>query len=357
MKRGLMELILSSEEIIQENIRMSLENNTLVSLLNYPKTITTKKLRSYLNSDFIPNTINSKDILQNRNVNINNNEIDVLKGLTIRNSTLKYVPTDDNFYCGIVEENVATELYALEPVLILHYSLDYKWYYVQSYFYRGWLKKDDILLVNDEIFNNFINPKKFIIVIDKYITVLEQILHMGVKIPYLLEHNDYYEALIPNKDGFKITNIAKSGVNKGYLAYTADKVYQQALKYLNTTYRWGGTDNGIDCSLLIVNVFKTFGLYFPRDTAQQEKTIGINKINLKGKTSIEKKECLKFLKTPYILYKPGHVLLGINEDTVIHAYGKAQKVIISKISNAYGDNLYPYLTSAINLFKKNSLHI
>ena len=126
---------------------------------------------------------------------------------------------------------------------------------------------------------------------------------------------------------------------------------QRWIKYKNTKYSWGGINGGIDCSMLITNIFKTFGLYFPRDTKEQENCIGINKINLKGLTTNEKKKVLTNLKYPFILYKPGHVLLCIYKNTVIHAYGKANKVIISKIYNSYGDNLYPYLTSAINLYK------
>jgi len=175
---------------------------------------------------------------------------------------------------------------------------------------------------------------------------------MGVKIPYLIEHKKYYEILLPTKSGIKIARLNKFGIHKGYLPYTPINILKQAFKYKNTRYTWGGINNGIDCSLLIVNIFKTFGLYFPRDTKEQEQTIGINHINLKGKTIAEKKELLSKIKYPYMLYKTGHVLLCIYKNTVIHAYGKANKVIISKIHNSCGDNLYPFLTSAITLYKK-----
>lgn len=348
-----MKKILCQDDIVKENIRMFLENNTLVSLINYPKIITVDKLKSLVNEDFVPNNVNNKDIFLNRNLNIDLEEISIQKGITIKNSTLRHLPTDISFYSSkIVEENIATNLSAVEPVLIMHTSLDNKWYYIQSYFYRGWINKSDILLINDEIFNQFVNPNKFLIVTDKSINIDQTQLNMGVKIPYLVEHSNYYEILIPTETGIKISHLSKSGLHNGYLPYTPLNIVKQALKYKNTRYYWGGTNNGIDCSLLIVNIFKTFGLYFPRDTKEQESTIGINRINLKGLTTNEKKKILNTLKYPFILYKPGHVLLCIYKNTVIHAYGKARKVIVSKIYNSYGDNLYPFLTSAVSIYKK-----
>ena len=347
-----MKKILCKNEIVKENIRMFLENDTLVSLINYPKYISKNKLKELINNDYVPNNVNNREILINRNLNIELNSLEIVKGITIKNCVLRHLPTNISFYSSkIVEENIATNLSALEPVLILHTSLDNKWYYIQSYFYRGWIDKNDLLLINDNTFNYFINTNKFLIVTNKEINFMNIKLNMGVKIPYLLEHKSYYEVLIPTSNGIKIAKLKKFGVHKGYLPYTSINVLKQALKYKNTRYSWGGINNGIDCSLLIVNIFKTFGLYFPRDTKEQEKCIGINKINLKGLTINEKKKILINLKHPFILYKPGHVLLCIYKNTVIHAYGKANKVIVSKIYNSYGDNLYPYLSSAITLYK------
>lgn len=348
-----MKKILCKDDIVKENIRMFLENDTLVSLINYPKIISDDKLKTLINCDYIPHNVNDKNILLNRNLNINLEDIMILKGITIKNSILRHLPTNIACYSSkIIEENVATNLSAVEPLLILHTSLDNKWYYVQSYYYRGWIDKKDVLIINDEAFNHFINSKNFLIVTNKYIKINNIRLNMGVKIPYLLEHDNCYEVLIPTINGIKITSLDKLGVCKGYLPYTPLNVVKQALKYQNTRYSWGGTNSGIDCSLLIVNILKTFGLYVPRDTKEQEYTIGINRINLKGLTTNEKKKILNNLKYPFILYKPGHVLLCIYKNTVIHAYGKANKVIVSKIHNSYGDNLYPFLTSAISLYKK-----
>lgn len=347
-----MKKILDEFDIVNENLCMFLENDTLVSLINYPNIISIDRLKELINSDYMPNNVNNKDILLNRNTNVDLEEIHIQKGITIKSSALKHLPTNITFYTSkIVEDNIATNINAFEPILILHISLDNRWLYIQSYFYRGWINKNDVILINDEIFTKFINPSKYLIVTNRYINIGNIRIDMGVKIPYLMEHNNYYEILLPTKNGIKISHINKSGLHKGYLPYTDTNVLKQALKYKNIKYSWGGTKGGIDCSLLIVNIFKTFGLYFPRDTKEQEQTIGLKRINLKGLTINEKKKILRKIKYPYLLYKPGHVLLCIYKNTVIHAYGKARKVIISKVDNSYGDNLYPYLSSVINIYK------
>lgn len=343
-----MKEILCQDEIVKENIRMFLENDTLVSLINYPKIISSYKLKKLIMDDKMPKNVNSKDILMNRNLDIANDDITIQKGITLHNSVLRHLPTNIPFYSSnIVEENIATNISAFEPLLILHSSLDHKWFYIQCYFYRGWINKEDILFINDEAFNQFINPSQFLIVTNKSILINNIQINMGVKIPYLIEHSTNYEILIPTQNGIKIALLDKIGVNQGYLPYTNKNILKQALKYQNTRYTWGGVNNGIDCSLLIVNIFKTFGLYFPRDTKEQELTIGINRTNLKGLTIKEKMKLINNIQYPSILYKPGHVLLCIDQNKVIHASGKDKKVIISKI-----DNLYSYLTSAINIHKK-----
>jgi hypothetical protein len=347
-----MELILSEEEIEAENSRMIIESDTLVSLLAYPSVITGSALKSLIIGSTLPNDNIYKTILKNRNIRTTSEEIHVIKGITINSSTLKYLPTDTTFYSShIVEDNIATQLSSLLPVLILHTSLDNEWYYIQSYYYRGWIKKNDVTILTDSQFREYINPDKFIIITDKNIHINDTYLDMGTKIPILAVHDDYYEALIPTKDGSLIANILTSVANLGYLPYTKENVLKQAYKYLYTKYSWGGTNGGIDCSLLIVNIFKTFGLLFPRDTKDQGHIIGARSIPLKGLTEEEKKEILDTLPTPYILFKKGHVLLGIEKDTVLHAYGDASRVLISRIDDSYGTNLYPLLTSVSILYK------
>lgn len=349
-----MNTILSPKEIEDENGRMFLENETLVSLVSYPNNISAKRLKEIISNDPLPNLPIDSTILINRNLKNIHEDILIKKAILINKSTLRYLPTKISFYSSMIkEENIATELSFATPILILHTSLDNEWLYIQSYYYHGWININDVLFLDDSTFNNFLNSNDFIIIKEKLITIDNITVDMGVKLPLLAKHEEFYEILLPTIHGIKIVQIETSVAHIGYLDYTKDNVLDLAFKYLNTPYKWGGTDNGIDCSLLLVNIFKAFGLLIPRDTKEQEKTIGLQKINLKGKTEAEKKEIIETINIPAILYKPGHVLLLIDKDTVLHAYGDAKKVITSKISDSCGTNLYPYLTTLTCLYKNN----
>jgi len=343
-----MELILTAEEIEMENSRILLASDSLISLLAYPNNISGSRLKDLILADPLPKEDIDIHILKNRNIRLISEEIQIGRAIFINRATLRYLPTTQTFYTSkIREENVATELSYATPALILHTSLDKEWHYIQSYFYRGWIEKKNLLLLDESSFQDFIAPKKYIIITTPG-KINEIDLDMGIKLPLLAIHDSFYEVLLP---GPEIAHIPIDKAHIGYMPYTKENIIAQAYKYLDTSYRWGGTGGGIDCSLLIVNIFKTFGLLFPRDTSCQEDVIGIHNICLKGHTEEEKKEILMQLPTPFILFKPGHVLLGIESDTVLHAYGDAGKVFISKLEDSCGTNLYPYLTSVSLLYK------
>ncbi len=346
-----MEIILTEEEIANENFRMHLEDETLIILNQYPKRINRKNLIEIISKDTIPSSQCTKEILENRNLKNIPEDIIVESGITIKRTTLKYLPTNDAFFISpIVEENIATVLPFATPLLILHQSLDKKWYYIQCSFYRGWILKDNILIISEQDRLLFEKPNKYIVITSPLLPFHDTYLDLGSKFPVLGIHDHFYEIFIPTNDGIIIDTIRKDNCHLGYLPYTKENILSLAYKCINIPYKWGGYDNGLDCSLFIYTLFKTFGFEFPRDTKNQEKVIGLKKIDLKGKTEIEKKEILNTISYPAILHKKGHILLAISSTKVIHSYGDAGKIIISTLE-CYGTNLYPLLTSVSYLYK------
>lgn len=343
--------ILTQEEIENENLRMRLEDDSLVLLSQYPNNIDRKKLIELLQQDSIPKENVSKEILENRNFKMISDKISIESGITFRRTTLKYLPTTIEFYkSSIIEENVATEIPYATPFLILHQSLDKNWYYIQTAFYRGWVLKKDILIIREQDRLLFENPDKFIIITTPLLPFLDTYLDLGTKLPVLGVHETSYEIFIPTEKEITIISFPKENCCFKYLPYTKENILNLAYKCIGIPYQWGGKNNGLDCSLFIASLFKTFGLIFPRDTQNQEKVIGAKKIDLKGKTEVEKKEILKTLEYPAIFHKKGHVLLAISDTEVIHAYGDAGKVILSTLE-CYGTNLYTFLTTVSCLIK------
>ncbi len=289
-------------------------------------------------------TADLNKILENRNLNnivdINN----VIKGIVIKRTNLKSFPTSIHFYDKPGMDNFdnlqESELHVNTPVIITHTSNDNLWSYVITPTYTGWVLKQDIAFASEDDFAYFTNPKMFAIIIKPSIAINSTTLDMSVKLPLLKIDEDYELALpIKGDDGYVKTKkivLTKEDAHIGYLDYTKENVYNLAFKYLNTPYRWGGMDNGVDCSSYVANIFRTFGFIFPRNTTDQRQSLQ-KAIDLTNKSNTEKLKLIEG-KDPTLLYQPGHVMLYIGtynrKNYIIHASGSHLKVTLSILDNS-----------------------
>ncbi len=343
------DVILTKEEIKKYNTLIK-EKATMVYDMDINK-ITKEEILNYINSyslnlpkyngSYTYTNENTKDILNNRNID-NVKDLDkAQKGIVVKRANLRSFPTDKAFYN---KKNVTdhdrlqeTELLVNTPVLIIHESKDSLWYFVITPFYVGWVHKDNIALANDSDYEFFINNDNFGIITDAMVYENDTILDMSVKLPYL--NNDNYIIPIKGKDDYvlkKEITITSDKINKGYLTYTKENLYTQAKKYLGVNYSWGGKDKGVDCSSYVSNIYRVFGFYFPRNTSVQNTSVG-KIIDLTNKSMQEK---LKLIEEnePALLYQDGHVMLYIgkenNEHYIIHANGSTMNVAITKLDNS-----------------------
>lgn len=340
------EIILNYDEINKYNNDIKQKSKTIYDLnIDY---ITKEEILNYINSYKIPtlpkyngknNITNNEieEILQNRNIdNIDNS---ITKGIIVNRTNLKSFPTDINFFDNATINNFdalqETELQVNTPIIILHESKDKKWNFVISSTYIGWVKVDDIGIANDDEYNYFISNKDFIVITNSFVKINDILLDMGVKLPIVSTKGEKYKVSIPikNDDGFiekKEIEIEKNDGHIGFLPYTKRNIYIQSFKYENVPYSWGGMDYGVDCSSFISNVYKTFGFIFPRNTSEQRNTIGIS-ISLENK-SIDEKLNIIYNETdyPFLLYKPGHVMIYLGENNghhyIIHASGNINEL-------------------------------
>lgn len=83
-------------------------------------------------------------------------------------------------------------------------------------------------------------------------------------------------------------------------------IIKEARKFLGTPYLWGGcSPYGFDCSGLVQSVFRTAGVYLPRDSKDQRK-IG-------AKVSRED------IRPGDLLHFEGHVAIALDRYRIIHA--------------------------------------
>ncbi len=348
------EVILSTKEINSYNQKIKSKTDAI-----YDMSITSlskEKIKSYINSYKAPSlpkyngnkkitTTELNKILDNRNMDNIASQNPLIKGIVVKRSNLRSLPTNTHFYSSTSKkylDNIQeTELLVNTAVLILHESKDGEWYFVLSPTYYGWVEKDTIAQATTDDWNYFLNSDQFVIITDKSVTANNTSLDMSVKLPYVGSSGNNYQVVIPQKNssGFvekKNISILKEKANVGYLPYTQKNVYAQAIKYKGTPYQFGGWTGGVDCSSYVSNVFRTFGFQFPRNTSSQNTSVG-QIISLSGKSNSSKlKQIEKYPAS--LLYQSGHVMIYLGKENgkhyIIHANATTLNVAITVLDNS-----------------------
>lgn len=299
-------------------------------------------------------------------------------GFTVQRTDLRTFPTMD----AVLETPNDTEfdqfqetaVEALQPLLVLYSSADQKWYYVQTYNYRGWVQNDKIALAEEDEWRNYQNIENFLVVTgpslslgcDPYSTATSELyLGMGTKlpladateIPQLVDNQSVagnYVVKIPTRNSqgravFKLAlvSIAKD-VHEGYLPYTRSNILKQAFKLQGERYGWGGSPQAHDCSSFTRDVYSVFGFQLARNADEQEATPGKTLALAEKLTVAERIHLLESMDPGALLYMDGHVMMYLGNENrvayIIHdiaahgdpeqplANGKLQRVPINQVT-------------------------
>ncbi len=281
-----------------------------------------------------------EEVRQNRALDKVPDTVEVRRGIVVERCNLKGFPTEKTFhkpgdlhYDGIQE----TELIASFPVAVLHTSGDGNFVFVQSYFYSGWVPAENIAFCTDEDYRLFASPEDYVTVLSKTVDCGGVRLDMGAALPYAAEDADSYTVQIPKRSAdtgtllLEEAVISKADAVRGSLDFTMENYYRQAFLYLGTYYGWGGSSGGVDCSGFVCAVFRTFGIYLPRNTGEQSRHAG-RILSLTDDPS----GVLDTVRKPAAVYRPGHVMLYLGKKngthTIIHAPQGGEQVCVAELS-------------------------
>lgn len=229
-----------------------------------------------------------------------------------------------------------TALPVNEPVLVLHRSLDGKWYYILSNEYSGWVEESHIGLCSSrEEWVKIREQKDFLVVTgDKVYLEPNPVnartdrfeLTMGTRVLIALEEEykgivdgrnvvDNYVVKIPvrEQDGSLSWEIAMVPVGKevsrGYLEYTRANVLKLSFSLLGNYYGWGGAFGSRDCSSMVKDIYACFGFRLPRNSSAQALIPSEGRMDLSKLSVKEKKQRLNSLEAGTLLQMPGHVMI------------------------------------------------
>jgi hypothetical protein len=274
----------------------------------------------------------------------------MLYGLIIKRTDIRVFPTDelsvsippndkfDRFRHSSISPG--------SPVGIYHFSKDGAWAYVQTHFIRGWIRSHDVAIAKERSqVADYEEAKDRLVITGNFAHVfgdpsLQQsvfLIQMGDSFPFInfpgrgKNTNPFYVIQIPGREkngqlSFRKGYIRpREDVHQGFLPYTQENVARQAFKMLHHPYGWGDMSGGRDCSRFIMDLFRTFGIFMPRNSTEQAK-VGIDL--MEGKNMKEKilDEAIPLATT---LRLPGHIMLYLGKDKgkyyVIHSVWGIEK--------------------------------
>lgn len=359
---------------------------TVIDLADYPETVKGRAVKNrisnfealdedlYLRGNKVSD--NYKGILRQQvNASAVASNVEVKYAVVVRRSNLRNLPTGEGLFYFAADKDFdalqETTLDPCEPVVVLHTSENGQFHYVQSVNYSGWVSTYDIAFTDRGTWLQYVAPKKFVVIVGKSVklktwgeTVEYQ---QGSRIPiHHVEEAGYVLNVAGrgkdgNLDKVKV-KVAKSvALNEGYLPYTSNNILRGAFKFYGMPYGWGGLKNSVDCSSLLYNVYRTVGIYLPRNADEQESSAGIH-IDLGRMDDEGKLTAIKQLVPGAGLYMDGHCMLYLGKSNdvpfVLHSLGsyynngktiRTMRVVVSDLTlgRHTGNSMLGDLTTAI----------
>lgn len=380
------ELILNGDGVEALNKSIRKASPTVIDLAEYPEIVSKRAVKAkltnfealeedlYLRGNKVSD--NYKGILRQQvNASAITNDVQVKYAVVVRRSNLRNLPTGEGLFYFAADKDFdalqETALDPCDPVVVLHTSENGHFYYVQAANYSGWISVYDIALTDRDTWMQFVDPKKFVVVVGKSVKLKtwdEAVEYQqGSRIPIHSADAAGYVLTVPgrgkdgNLDKVRVKVARNPALNEGYLEYTSNNILRSAFKFYGMPYGWGGLKNSVDCSSLMYNAYRTVGIYLPRNADEQENSAGthtkLTKFGDEGKVAN-----IKTLTPGAVLYMDGHCMmyLGKSNDIpfVLHSLGsyykdgksvRTMRVVVSDLTllRHTGNSMLSDLTTAI----------
>ena len=337
-------VILTVEQITAFNLEIALKSPSIQDLQILPETNAGEALRetasdvSLLNNKLYRGGIlfsdEEKELLEKElNLSVLSGSIPIRYGIAVRRADLRTLPMseglfdtpDDVFFDNLQETAVDPG----EPLIILHASKSGKFFYVQMYNCRGWIREEDTAVTDRTKWLEYLHPNKFLVAAQRNLFVRsegEDILYqMGSRMQIKAKYSNAFIVLIPRRgadgnlyEAKQFVFVINDNVSEGFLPYTRANLIRQSFKFYGAPYGWGGLMESEDCSGLLNDVYRVFGIFLPRNSGQQAKTAGVS-TSLEGLSPSQREVLIsQAVSAGDGLFMKGHVMIYLGRDNGVH---------------------------------------
>lgn len=121
--------------------------------------------------------------------------------------------------------------------------------------------------------------------------------------------------LVATADGVRELAVPAQALRSTPRPLTRRAFLEEAFRYLDTPYGYGGTGGGRDCSRLMLDVFESFGIALPRHSAWQARA-GSYSIDVASASETERLFLIDAAaeRGIVLLHLPGHIMLYLGRD-------------------------------------------
>lgn len=350
-------IIMDKKEIQTFNHDLFSNHHTMTDPLSFPSTLSRDEIITLIDSiSLLPTqarffatgaTVSKKHIesyMENTGKTQLNESNPISYGLVIKRAALRTFPTTDQVfdYNMQLDRFQESAIYVGQPVAVICHSLDHAWYLIRSDNYLAWIAADSLAITdNVSQIQDFMHSPHTLIVTGAHVQTTynprrpetsEQRLDMGVRLPLLVgadkpqqlhQHHTYmsHVVMLPTRENNGTLTLQPTVISKfldvqtEYLEYRSDNIIHQVFKLAGEWYDWGGAGHGRDCSSMIVDVYRCFGIMMPRNTSQQALGHYGDNHYFDSNTSLaDRLRILKQVETGDILYIPGHCMMALGHD-------------------------------------------
>jgi len=253
--------------------------------------------------------------------------------ITVRNTVCRVFPTARPFFLDPSRAGEGypfdyfqnSALWAGTPLLVTHVSLDGAWFFAETGFVAGWLPAQDLAWA-DAAFRAAYQTGRYAALLRDEVTLRGEtgdflaLTHLGAIFPVTAQIDTGLQVLVPvrDADGAAVARPARLAPDLAALKplpLQSVRISELANRMLGQPYGWGGLYENRDCSATLRDLFAPFGVWLPRNSADQAKSGGVFH-DLAGLGPAEKHARLQQQGVPFytLLWLKGHIGLYLGTD-------------------------------------------
>ncbi len=321
------------------------------------------------------------NLIELSNMDAVEDEIKIHYGYTVKRMTLRLFPTEDRVFDGSSDQyfdfNLYSECMPFMPVMVLHESTDGEYLYVVFDSYSAWVRKDAVALCKDK--DDWLarqNASQWLVVTAREIrlgddphleSTRDLVLPMGTYMELvpaseapseINQRTTYcdYVVKIPTRDSAGYINDeyvlipVSDDVSAGFLPYTPANIVRQAFKLLGDRYGWGGDLRANDCTGIVREIYRCFGILMPR--VGQSSVKGVCTTDMTDMSSSEKLDVITSLTPGSLLSFSGHIMIYIGtSDDIPYVISAVGTLVAPSPGNT--DKLHPRSVILNSLYVRN----